>query len=98
MGSIFGLAPLRAAELVTATPRLLTLGSARLTASREQLVAGLGMKRDALSALVSQCPALILEAPATVSHSVWDKLPDKDCWDLEGPGWPGVGIEPPVHC
>jgi hypothetical protein len=67
LGAIFGLAPLRAAELVTSTPRLLTLSSARLTASRDQLVGGLGMHRDALPALVSQCPALILEAPATVS-------------------------------
>jgi hypothetical protein len=68
LGRVLGSRGLKPAEVLQARPDLLTQNPRSVEAKLEQLPDALGMPRQRVRQLVSQCPELLRHSVATVSH------------------------------
>lgn len=68
LGRVLGSRGLKPAEVLQARPDLLTQNPRSVEAKLEQLPGALGMPRQRVRQLVSQCPELLRHSVATVSH------------------------------
>lgn len=94
LGRVLGSRGLSPAEVLQARPDLLTQNPGTVEAKLEQLPEALGMSRQRVRQLISQCPELLRRSVSTVSHR-W--APGLDLWCRLGVLWAGRSVPSSVR-
>lgn len=81
LGRVLSSRGLKPAEVLQARPDLLTQNPGSVEAKLEQLPGALGMSRQRVRQLISQCPDLLRRSVATIAHR----------WAAVGCGWAEYG-------